>query len=218
LITTTLYPCEQTGLLLVDPYNDFLSEGGKLNGLAKPVADAVDTVKHLHEIVAAARSVGIQIFYVPHHRALPNEFKQWKHPTPYQLGGDQMQVFAAGTWGGEWHPDFVPQSGDVMIKEHWGSSGFANTDLDVQLKQHGVDRIILVGLLANTCLETTGKFGAELGYHVTLVRDATAAFSPEAMHAAHEINGPTYAHSILTTSELLAALPLVQARSVRSMA
>ena len=46
----------------------------------------------------------------------------------------------------------------------------------------------------------------ELGYHVTLVRDATAAFSHEAMHAAHDINGPTYAHAILTTEELLAGL------------
>ncbi len=44
----------------------------------------------------------------------------------------------------------------------------------------------------------------ELGYHVTLVRDATAAFSAEAMHCAHEINGPTYAHAIVTTAELLA--------------
>ena len=95
-----------------------------------------------------------------------------------------------------------------MIKEHWNSSGFANTDLDVQLKQHGAQKIVLVGMLANTCLETTGKFGAELGYHVTLVRDATAAFSPEAMRVAHEINGPTYAHAILTTEELLAAFPI----------
>jgi hypothetical protein len=45
------------------------------------------------------------------------------------------------------------------------------------------------------------------GTHVTLVRDATAAFSHEMMHAAHELNGPTYAHSILTTAEVIAALP-----------
>jgi nicotinamidase-related amidase len=38
---------------------------------------------------------------------------------------------------------------------------------------------------------------------VTLVRDATAAFSAEAMHAAHELNGPTFAHAIVTTAELL---------------
>jgi len=75
------------------------------------------------------------------------------------------------------------------------------------LKQHGVRQLILIGMLANTCLETTGKFGVELGYHVTLVRDATAAFSKEAMQVAHEINGPTYAHRIVSSSELLAALP-----------
>jgi nicotinamidase-related amidase len=34
-----------------------------------------------------------------------------------------------------------------------------------------------IGLLANTCVESTGCFAMELGYHVTLVKDATAAFS-----------------------------------------
>ncbi|MNR08756.1 Isochorismatase family protein YecD [compost metagenome] len=111
-----------------------------------------------------------------------------------------------GSWGGEWHPDFQPAEQDVMVQEHWGASGFANTDLDYQLKQHGVQRVILVGMLANTCIESTGRFAAELGYHVTLVTDATAAFSPEAMRAAHELNGPTYAHVIVTTEELLAAI------------
>ena len=61
-------------------------------------------------------------------------------------------------------------------------------------------------MVANTCVEATARCGAELGYHVTLVRDATAAFSPEAMHAAHEINGPTFAHAILTTDAVIAAL------------
>lgn len=77
----------------------------------------------------------------------------------------------------------------------------------MQLKQHGITHVILVGLLANTCVETTGRYAQELGYHVTLVRDATAAFSKELMHAAHELSGPTYAHAILTTDELIAALP-----------
>ena len=67
-----------------------------------------------------------------------------------------------------------------------------------------------MGLLANTCTETKAKYAQELGYHVTLVRDATAAFSHEMMHAAHELNGPTYAHAILT-SEVIAALPATDA-------
>ena len=46
----------------------------------------------------------------------------------------------------------------------------------------------------------------ELGFHVTLVRDGTAARSPEAYHAALNIDGPTYAHEIVTTADLVKAI------------
>jgi nicotinamidase-related amidase len=46
----------------------------------------------------------------------------------------------------------------------------------------------------------------ELGYHVTLIKDATAAFNPEGMTAAG-VNALMFAHAILTTKEWLAALP-----------
>jgi nicotinamidase-related amidase len=54
----------------------------------------------------------------------------------------------------------------------------------------------------------TARYAMELGYHVTPVRDATATFTHEMMHAAHELNGPAYAHSILTTTEVIAVLPM----------
>ena len=200
------YDQRTTGLLLVDPYNDFLSEGGKLWPRVKEVALEHHLLLHLKQIVDVVRAAGIQVFIVPHHRAEPSDLVGWQRAGPHQLGSAKAQVFAKGSWGGEWHADFVPQDGDIIIKEHWGQSGFANTDLDLQLKQHGIDNVILIGLVANTCIESTGRFAMELGYRVTLVKDATAAFSREAMHAAHEINGPTFATAILTTSELLAAL------------
>jgi nicotinamidase-related amidase len=203
---TDAYNSASTGLLLVDPYNDFLSEGGKMWPLLKAVAEEENLLQHLREIVAAARAANIQLYIVPHHRAEPGEYRPWRYPNPNQLGATQIQVFAKGEWGGEWHPDFVPQQGDVIIKEHWAQSGFANTDLDLQLKQRGISKVILIGLIANTCIESTGRFAMELGYHVTLVKDATAAFNREMMHAAHHLNGPTFAHAILTTKELLAAL------------
>ncbi|MEU1593287.1 isochorismatase family protein [Streptomyces sp. NPDC005708] len=78
-------------------------------------------------------------------------------------------------------------------------SGFATTDLDLQLKQHGIGRVVLAGVPANTCVESTSRFAMELGHHVTLVPDAAAALLPEMMHAAHELNGPTFAHAIVTT-------------------
>ncbi len=202
----TQYPDNRTALLFIDPYNDFLAEGGKLWPMVSAVAQSVDLHANLARVRSAARTAGIPIFILPHHRHQPTDFQGWAHPTPFQLGAHEAQLFAADSWGGEWYEGFGPEPGDVVVKEHWGGSSFANTDLDVQLRQHGITHVILIGLIANTCIETTGRYASELGYHVTLVRDATAAFSPEAMHAAHEINGPTYAHEILTTSELVERL------------
>ena len=108
-----------------------------------------------------------------------------------------------GTWGGSFHPDFAPQPGDVVAQEHWLSSGFANTDLDLQLKKHGVRKLIVVGMRANTCIESTVRFAAELGYEVTLVKDAIGSFGHEEMEASLKFNMPAYANAIVTTEQLL---------------
>ncbi len=206
----SMYRPDRAALLFIDPYNDFLSEGGKLWPQLAPVVEKFDVIANLQAVSRAARNAGLRVFIVPHHRAEPADFAGWDHPTPYQLASSKMQIFARGQWGGEWRPEFAPQPGDVVVKEHMSSSGFANTDLDLQLRQHGITHLILIGMIANTCVETTAKFAVELGYHVTLVRDATAALSFEAMHAAHDINGPTYAHVILTSADLLPVLQPLQ--------
>jgi nicotinamidase-related amidase len=200
------YDSSATAVLLVDPYNDFLSDGGKLWSRVKAVAEEVKFLDQLREVVSTARARGLKIVFVPHHRWEPGDYVAFDNPSPYQLGGANARIFAKDSWGGTFHDDFRPHPNDVVVHEHWGSSGFASTDLDLQLKQHGIRYIILIGMIANACIESTGRFGMELGYHVTLVRDATAAFSNEAMHAAHATNGPTFAHAILTTDELLASL------------
>ena len=135
------YDAPRTGLLLVDPYNDFLSEGGKLWPMMKDVADEVSLLDHLRSILAAARAAGIQVFFVPHRRWEPGDYEDWDHPNPSQRWVQERQIFAKGTWGGEWHPDFVPQADDIVVKEHWAQSGFANTDrFSSQAARHHVCR------------------------------------------------------------------------------
>ncbi|MFG2075734.1 isochorismatase family cysteine hydrolase [Nonomuraea maritima] len=199
------YDPRRTAVLLVDPYNDFLSEGGKVWPRVESVARQVGLLDHLRSVIASARQAGVQVVFVPHRRWEPGDYESWDHPNPTQRAIMDRHSFARGTWGGEFHPDFQPQPGDVVVSEHWAQSGFANTDLDFQLKQHGITHVVLVGLLANTCIESTGRFAMELGYHVTLVRDATAAYTPEMMHAAHDLNGPTFAHTVTTTDDLTTA-------------
>jgi nicotinamidase-related amidase len=174
------YASNRTGVLLVDPYNDLLSDGGKLWSQAKAVAEAVNLLTHLRALVEAARRAGIVVFYIPHRRWREDDYDGWRHPGPWQSLIDREILFADATWGGDWPSELAPQLGDVVIQEHWGQNGFANTDLDRQLKQRSIEKIIVVEMVANTCVEATARCGAELGYHVTLVRDATAAFSSEA--------------------------------------
>jgi ureidoacrylate peracid hydrolase len=63
-----------------------------------------------------------------------------------------------------------------------------------------------MGLIAHTCVEATVRYAAELGYEVTVVKDATASYSDEHMHAALEVNLPNYASAIVTTDEILGSL------------
>ncbi|MFD7899899.1 cysteine hydrolase family protein [Streptomyces sp. NPDC059743] len=197
------YLPDETALLIIDPYNDFLSEGGKLWPQAKEVAEGVDLIAHMRTVLAAARDQGLQVFIVPHHQTVPSDYLTWDHLSPTQKRIIKAQTFAKGSWGAEWHPDFRPRERELVMNQHWSSSGFANTDLDLMLKQHGIRKVVLIGMKANTCVDTTARFGQELGYHVTLIRDAIGAFKWEEMSATFDINAPQYAHAILTTDEFV---------------
>jgi nicotinamidase-related amidase len=196
---------EITGLLLIDPYNDFISEGGKIWDRIKGVAEANDCITHMLQMLTTARKTGVWVFYAMHHRYRPGDYETWKHIAPIQKAAWSRKTFEYGTWGGEFRPDFAPQPGDVVAQEHWCSSGFANTDLDLLLKRLGMQRLVVAGLIAHTCVEATVRFAAELGYEVTVVKDATADYSDEHMHAALDINLPSYANAIVTANEVLEA-------------
>ncbi|RMI33597.1 cysteine hydrolase family protein [Nocardia stercoris] len=111
--------------------------------------------------------------------------------------------------GGRWYAPLAPGEGDVVAYEHWGMSGFANTDLDLQLRTRGIERVIIAGMTAPGCVEGTARHAMELGYLVTLVTDATAAYNDELMHAAHHLTGPLFAEHIRTTEEVIMALATV---------
>ncbi len=50
---------EVTALLIIDPYNDFISEGGKVWDRLKKVAEGNDCVPHILQILNAARKRGL---------------------------------------------------------------------------------------------------------------------------------------------------------------
>ena len=138
----------------------------------------------------AARQAKIRVFYALHHRYRPGEYETWNtlRRSRRQLGRIRPSQTARGV--ARW-PSSI------------GSSGFANTDLDLQLKKHGIHQLIVMGLIAHTCVEATVRYAAELGYEVTMIKDATADYSDEEMHAALDVNIPNYASAIVTADEVV---------------
>jgi nicotinamidase-related amidase len=197
------YNREIAALLVIDPYNDFISEGGKIWPSIRAVAEANNCVRHMLEVLNAARKSKLRVFYAMHHRYRSGDYETWKYVAPIQRAAWQHKSFEYGTWGGEFRAEFVPAPGEIVAQEHWCSSGFANTDLDLQLKKHGIHQLIVIGLIAHTCVEATVRFAAELGYDVIVVKDATADYSDEMMHAALDINMPNYASAVVTTNEVV---------------
>jgi nicotinamidase-related amidase len=196
----------RTALLVIDPLNDFISEGGKLWPYAKDVAERVSLVPNLRRLLAAGREAGLSIVYVPHHRSEPGEFDGWRYLCPTHVGAKNIRPFERGSWGGDYHPQLAPAPGELVVHEHWLHNGFANTDLAMQLQVRGIDRVILAGMRANTCVEATARHAVELGYHVTLAKDAMAAFRWEEWVATVEVNAPAFAHAILSTDEIIESL------------
>ena len=64
--------------------------------------------------------------------------------SPWDTAAGTLLITEAGGFVGTLNGGEYKQQGDIVALEHWGSSGFANTDLDVQLKQHGLHQLIVI--------------------------------------------------------------------------
>jgi nicotinamidase-related amidase len=79
--------------------------------------------------------------------------------------------------------DLIPEldrrpSDLVVTKRTWGA--FASTDLEAQLKAHGVTQVVITGVATGTGVEATARQAYEAGFNVTLATDAMTDARPEA--------------------------------------
>ena len=65
-----------------------------------------------------------------------------------------------------------------------GYSGFFGTDLDITLRERGIDTLRLVGDCTNICVLYTAADARNLGYEVEVLREGVTSFDEEAHHDA----------------------------------
>ena len=148
-------------ILVVDMLNDFVTGALKCDrGLA--------IVPKTAELLRGAREKGVPVIFCndAHLKGIDHELKLW---------GDHA---IAGTEGAEVIPELELCDKDYVVPKR-RYSGFFHTDLDLLLKELGVDTVILTGLHAHMCVRHTAADAYQLGYGIVVAKDATDSFTEE---------------------------------------
>jgi biuret amidohydrolase len=80
-----------------------------------------------------------------------------------------------GTPGVDIYPALAPALGEHLIKKH-RYSGFYGTDLDIILREWGIDTVIISGTTTENCCHATARDAMFRNYRVVFLSDATATY------------------------------------------
>jgi nicotinamidase-related amidase len=114
----------------------------------------------------------------------------------------------ADAMGTEWsvapHEGIEPEPSDIVLHKQ-RVNAFFGTPLDIKLRGLGVEKVLVSGALTNLSVESTIRYGADLGYQMVLVQDACSSFDAEWHRAAVEF-AVTHLGEVATTDDVVAAL------------
>jgi ureidoacrylate peracid hydrolase len=193
----------QTALLVIDPVNDFLSEGGAAWEMAKSTVEKNDVVAQLERLTAGARDAGVPVLFGPM-AYTEEDYADGRLQSRSGINRLMFEnrMFLAGSWGADFHPAIQPQAGDVVLEPHKGTDVF-ETDLPAHLDRLGTRHLVIAGMTANLCCESTGRHASEHGYEVTFISDAIGAESLPAYEASIHVNYPLVANAVMEVDEFL---------------
>ena len=202
------FPRGKTALLVIDPVNDFLSEDGAAWELTKTTVEMNDVVDNLKAVMEGARQRGVPVFLGP----MAYTEEDYADAELQRRSGInrimfERKMFLAGSWGADFHPELQPAEGDIVLLPHKGTDVF-QTDLPDHLEHLGITHLVIAGMTANLCCESTGRHATEAGYDVTYLSDAIGSESLPSYEAAIHLNFPLLGNGVMEVEEFLAALDM----------
>lgn len=174
-------------VLVVDMLNDFVTGALKCDrGLA--------IVPTTAKLLDGARKNGVPVIFCndAHVKDIDHELKLWGNHA------------IAGSKGAEVIPELKLGKKDYVVPKR-RYSGFFHTDLDLLLKELGVDTVIMTGLHTHMCVRHTSADAYQLGFKVVVCKDATDAFTKEDYDIGLKYLHDVYGAEIYSCAELLKA-------------
>lgn len=175
---------KNTALVITDPQNDFLSEDGAAWKLVGESVRENDTIANLEALLSAAQLGGFTTFVSPHYY-YPAD-KEWQfggvleqkmHDIGMFTRSGPLDMSGFDGSGADWLERLKPllTGSKVIVVSPHKIYGPQNNDLALQLRKHGISKVVLAGMSANLCVESHLRDLVEQGFEVSVVSDATAA-------------------------------------------
>jgi nicotinamidase/pyrazinamidase len=150
-------------LLIIDFQNDFTSGGALEVPGGDEIAEPVRRLAEGFDLVFATRD-----WHPPDHASFETE------------GGPWPVHCVQGTHGAELHPAMAGLEIEAVVdvgrrREDEGYSGFENSDLARNMRDHHVDEVYVCGLATDYCVRASAIDACKEGFDVTVVEDAVRA-------------------------------------------
>src|SRR5436190_3661725 len=159
---------KKTAMIVVDMQNDFVASGAAME---TPAARAV--VPKLADALKICRDARIKVIYTAHvHRRDGCDMGLFDDMHPPIAN---RAALVDGTPGVDIYPDLAPAPSEHVIKKH-RYSGFYGTDLDIILREWGIDTVIISGTTTENCCHATARDAMFRNYCVVFLSDATATY------------------------------------------
>lgn len=199
---------KRTALILIGYQNDYFSPQGVLYPVVEEPGRLAQTLERTLTVIdglapTAALMVTTPIRFTP-------DYAELVDPVGILQSVRQLGALKAGTRGADTIPE-LRRYGDRLLEVPGkrGLNAFSNTQLDEILQERGIHDVVLAGVVASICIDSTGRAALEKGYKVTMLSDCISGRTPFEEAFYRDQIYPLYAQ-VLTSSEFLSELHPVQ--------
>jgi nicotinamidase-related amidase len=184
----------------MDPRRSALLVMDYQNGIVDMLGEPDELLARASDAIATVRSAGGHVGYV---RVAFEDADFDAIPATSRMGqrvGASAEAFHDNSPNTAVHDRVAPEPGDIIVRKV-RVGAFSTTDLDAQLRERGVDTLILAGISTSGVVLSTVRDASDRDYRVVVLDDATADPDPEVHAFLTERIFPRQA-DVITVSEL----------------